>query len=196
MARIRADFSVTAGSARLLRPRPGLAPGSRRRRTGRYRGGCRPAGQRRGRRRGRGQARLGVYMCHAARPPAVVLPVTDGRDGELARLQDQGTGGMALLHRRAPAPGLRCCVRLDGHLGSDASRAPPWPGMSLRAAGPAVGSVRGPQGAQPATGSLCAACGTALLSRGVFACPAPSPRGALGARQGWRAQMGPLDRPG
>jgi hypothetical protein len=50
-------------------------------------------------------------------------PVTDGLDGELARLQDRGTGGMALLQRCTRAQGLRRCVRLGGHLGSDTSGA-------------------------------------------------------------------------
>ena len=43
-------------------------------------------------------ATLTVCGCPAA---------TDGLDGELARLQDRGTGGMALLQRRAPALDLQ-----------------------------------------------------------------------------------------
>jgi hypothetical protein len=52
---------------------------------------------------GRGQVRLRVYVCQAASTFRGCPAVTDGLDGELARLQDQGTGGMApLLQRRAP----------------------------------------------------------------------------------------------
>jgi hypothetical protein len=39
-------------------------------------------------------------------------------------------GGTALLHRCAPALDLLHGIRLDGHLGSEASRAPPWPGRA------------------------------------------------------------------
>jgi len=45
----------------------------------------------------RGQAQLRVYMCLAAPLSAVVLRSQTGLHGELARLQDQGTGGMAPL---------------------------------------------------------------------------------------------------
>jgi hypothetical protein len=71
--------------------------------------------------------------------------VTDGLDGELARLQDQGTGGMALLQRRAntrPAalrPSRRS-LRVGRELGAAVAR------QGLRAAGPATGSVPGSAG--------------------------------------------------
>ena len=44
---------------------------------------------------GRSQAWLGGYMCKAASPFAVVLWSQTGLGGGHARLQDQGTGGMA-----------------------------------------------------------------------------------------------------
>lgn len=69
--------------------------------------------------------------------------VTGGLDGELARLQDQGTGGMALLQRRPPAldpavPRLsRRSPRVRYEPGAAVAR------QGLKAAGPATGRVSG-----------------------------------------------------
>ena len=72
--------------------------------------------------------------------------VTDGLDGELARLQDQGTGGMAPLAKprastgpAAPRP-FRRLPRVRREPDAAVAR------QGLRAAGPATGSVSGPAG--------------------------------------------------
>jgi hypothetical protein len=62
-----------------------------------------------------------VYMCRAPLPSAVAPAVTDGLDGELARLQDRGTGGMAPL-ATPRQPRIRCGARAGRHW-SDASSA-------------------------------------------------------------------------
>ena len=52
-------------------------------------------------------------------------------DGDLNRgFRIGAPEGWPLLQCRAQALGLRRCVRLGGYLGSDASRAPPWPGRA------------------------------------------------------------------
>ena len=84
-------------------------------------------------------------MCQAALPSAVVPAVTDGLDGELARLQDQGTGGMAPLATPRASAGLaalrpcRRSPRVRREPGAAVAR------QGLRAAGPATGSVPGPR---------------------------------------------------
>ncbi len=92
---------------------------------------------------GRGQARLRVYMCQAASTVRGCPAVTDGLDGELARLQDQGTGGMAPLAtpRASAGPAAlrpsRRSPRVRREPGAAVAR------QGLRAAGPATGSVPG-----------------------------------------------------
>ena len=92
---------------------------------------------------GRGQARLRVYVCQAASTVRGCPAVTDGLDGELARLQDQGTGGMAPLATPRISAGL-AALRPSGR--SPRVRREPGAAVArqgLRAAGPAAGSVPG-----------------------------------------------------
>jgi len=56
--------------------------------------------------------------------------VTDGLDGELARLQDQGTGGMAPLATPRTSTGPAAPHPSSGQRGSNASRAPSWSGRA------------------------------------------------------------------
>jgi hypothetical protein len=122
---------------------------------------------------------LRVYLCLATQPCAVVLPVTDAPDGELARPQDRGTGGMTPFAPPRASTGLTA-PRLSGPV----TWGPMRVGHRRGPAGPKSGRpdgqarVRVPEGAQPATDSRCAACGTMLSSRGAFACAAARPRRA------------------
>ncbi len=61
---------------------------------------------------------------------ALMGAVTDGLDGELARLQDRGAGGMAPLATPYTTAGLAALCPSRTSLGTDASRAPPWPGRA------------------------------------------------------------------
>ena len=85
-------------------------------------------------------------MCRAALPAAIAPAARDGLDGELARLQDQSTGGMARLQPRAPALGFAALCpcgrspRVRREPGAAVAR------QGLRAAGPATGSGQKPHG--------------------------------------------------
>lgn len=103
--------------------------------------------------RERGQARLRVCVCvcRAALPAAVFLRITDGLGGELARLQDQGTGGMAPLATPRTSSGLAAPRPSGRHFGSDAVgvgtsprtvRHRSWAGPIFQGCPPASGAVR------------------------------------------------------
>ena len=113
--------------------------------------------------------------------------VTDGLDGELARLQDRGTGGMASLATPRASAGLRRCVRLAAlRVGREPGAAVARQG--LRAAGPAAGSVPGSAKVPSQLRTVDAPRRAVLSSRGALACAAANPRGAL------RAPLKPLEK--
>jgi hypothetical protein len=129
-----------------------------------------------------------MYVCQAALPST--RAVTDGLDGKLARLQDQGTGGMAPLATSRGSTGLAALCscgqspRLRREPGAAVAR------QGLRAAARRPGACQGPHGAQPVTDSRCAALGTVLSSYGAFAYAVASPLGALGAPLKIRGESG------
>jgi hypothetical protein len=109
-------------------------------------------------------------------------PAITGRlDGEPARLQDQGTEGMApvAMSRASAGPAVLRPSRRSLRVGREPGAAVARPGP--KSGRPATASVQGPQGSQPVTDSRCAAPGPVHATCLAFARAAASSHGALRA---------------